>query len=154
MPGLGYQANYEGFADYPIKGENIGYAVHCYPGWYNSGSENTPDVNYQLFNDGWNKQIKPISDLAPIVVTEMDWAPEKYQSSFGKGVTGTAGGTGFGANFKKITDDCGNVSWLIFTTPDLMAKFKDDQGNGDTFLTDNEACPWPTYHWYQDYATL
>ena len=153
VPGLGYQANYEGFADYPIKGENIGYAVHCYPGWYNSGSENTPDVNYQLFNDGWNKQIKPISDLAPIVVTEMDWAPEKYQSSFGKGVTGTAGGTGFGANFKKITDDCGNVSWLIFTTPDLMAKFKDDQGNGDTFLTDNEACPWPTYHWYQDYAT-
>ena len=60
VPGLGYQANYEGFADYPIKGENIGYAVHCYPGWYNSGSENTPDVNYQLFNDGWNKQIKPI----------------------------------------------------------------------------------------------
>jgi hypothetical protein len=152
VPGLGYQANYEGFADYPIKGENIGYAVHCYPGWYNSGSENTPDVNYQLFNDGWNKQIKPISDLAPIIVTEMDWAPEKYKSSFGKGVTGTAGGTGFGANFKKITDDCGNVSWLIFTTPDLMAKFKDDQGNGDTFLTDNEACAWPAYHWYQDYA--
>ena len=152
VPGLGYQANYEGFADYPIKGENIGYAVHCYPGWYNSGSENTPDVNYQLFNDGWNNQIKTISDLAPIIVTEMDWAPEKYKSSFGKGVTGTAGGTGFGANFKKITDDCGNVSWLIFTTPDLLAKFKDDQGNGDTFLTDNEACPWPAYHWYQDYA--
>jgi Beta-xylosidase len=152
VPGLSYQANYEGFADYPIKGENVGYAVHCYPGWYNSGSENTPNVNYQLFNDGWNKQIKPISDLAPIVVTEMDWAPEKYNSSFGKGVTGTAGGTGFGANFKKITDDCGNVSWLIFTTPELLAQFKDEQGNGDTFLTDNEACPWPAYHWYQDYA--
>lgn len=152
VPGLSYQANYEGFADYPIKGENVGYAVHCYPGWYNSGSENTPNVNYQLFNDGWNKQIKPISDLAPIVVTEMDWAPEKYNSSFGKGVTGTAGGTGFGANFKKITDDCGNVSWLIFTTPELLAQFKDEQGNGDTFLTDNEACPWPAYHWYKDYA--
>lgn len=152
VPGLSYQANYAGFADYPIKGENVGYAVHCYPGWYNSGSENTPNVNYQLFNDGWNKQIKPISDLAPIVVTEMDWAPEKYNSSFGKGVTGTAGGTGFGANFKKITDDCGNVSWLIFTTPDLLAQFKDEQGSGDTFLTDNEACPWPAYHWYQDYA--
>lgn len=152
VPGLSYQANYEGFADYPIKGENVGYAVHCYPGWYNSGSENTPNVNYQLFNDGWNKQIKPISDLAPIVVTEMDWAPEKYNSSFGKGVTGTAGGTGFGANFKKITDDCGNVSWLIFTTPELLAQFKDEQGSGDTFLTDNEACPWPAYHWYKDYA--
>lgn len=152
VPGLSYQANYEGFADYPIKGENVGYAVHCYPGWYNSGSENTPNVNYQLFNDGWNKQIKPISDLAPIVVTEMDWAPEKYNSSFGKGVTGIAGGTGFGANFKKITDDCGNVSWLIFTTPELLAQFKDEQGSGDTFLTDNEACPWPAYHWYKDYA--
>jgi aryl-phospho-beta-D-glucosidase BglC (GH1 family) len=39
IPGLGWQSNYAGFAKHPIKGENIGYAVHCYPGWYNSGHE-------------------------------------------------------------------------------------------------------------------
>jgi hypothetical protein len=37
VPGLGYQSHYEGFKNYPIKGENIGFAVHCYPGWYNGG---------------------------------------------------------------------------------------------------------------------
>ncbi len=152
IPGLSWQANYEGFAEYPVEGKNIGYAVHCYPGWYNSGSETTPDVNYTQFRDGWNKQIMPVANFAPVIVTEMDWAPKSYNASWGKGVTGTAGGTGFGANFKKIADETGNVSWLIFTSPDLMAKFVDEQGTGNTFLTDQEACPWPTYHWYQDYA--
>jgi endoglucanase len=152
VPGLSWQANYEGFAEYPVEGKNIGYAVHCYPGWYNSGSESTPDVNYSQFKDGWDKQIMPVANFAPIIVTEMDWAPQSYNASWGKGVTGTAGGTGFGANFKKIADETGNVSWLIFTGPDLMAQFVDVQGAGNTFLTDPEACPWPTYHWYQDYA--
>lgn len=156
IPGLSWQADYSGFADYPIEGEDIGYAVHCYPGWYNSGSESTPDVNYEDFQAGWDKQIKPVSDFAPIIVTEMDWAPEKYDASWGKGVTGTEGGQGFGANFKKIADESGNVSFLIFTECHLLAQF--DANNAATasstvFLNDPEACPWPTYHWYQDYAT-
>ena len=29
VPGLSWQANYAGFADYPIDGDNIAYAVHC-----------------------------------------------------------------------------------------------------------------------------
>jgi hypothetical protein len=151
VPGLSWQANYEGYAEYSIEGKNIGYAVHCYPGWYNSGTETTPDVNYTQFKSGWDKQIMPVANFAPIIVTEMDWAPKSYNASWGKGLTGTAGGTGFGANFKKIADETGNVSWLIFTSPDLMAKFVDVQGAGNTFLTDPQACPWPTYHWYQDY---
>jgi len=154
VPGLGYQSNYAGFADNPIDGENIGYAVHCYPGWMNSGTEETPDVAYESFKAGWDAQIGPVAEFAPIVVTEMDWAPEDYGLSWGKGTTGEAGGTGFGANFKKIADEEGNVSWLIFTEGWLMAQFEDEQGEGNTFLTDQEACPWPTYHWYQEYATV
>ncbi len=155
VPGLGYQSNYAGFANYPIEGQNVGYAVHCYPGWMNSGSEDTPDVEYSSFKAGWDAQVKPVADIAPIVVTEMDWAPESYEASWGLGVTGEAGGSGFGANFKKIADETGNVSWLIFTEAYLLAQFVDEEptdGNY-TFLTDPEACPWPTYHWYQDYAT-
>jgi beta-xylosidase len=149
IPGLGYQSLYKGFALNPIEGKNIGYAVHIYPGWFGSAD------GYGTFKREWDLNVKPVSDFAPIVVTEMDWADEKYQSSWGKGITGTAGGAGFGANFKKIVDESGNVSWLIFTSPDLLAKFTGippASGQPYTFLNDPEACPWPTYQWYKEYA--
>ena len=151
VPGLGWQSQYRGYLVNPIEGENIGYAVHVYPGWFNSGD------GYENFQKGWDDQVKPVADFAPIMVTEMDWAPEKYNASWGKSTTGTAGGDGFGANFKKITDDSGNVSWLIFTGPDLLAKFTGippAQGEDYTFLNDPEACPWPTYQWYNEYAKI
>lgn len=157
VPGLAYQANYTGYADYPITGQDIGYAVHCYPGWFNSGTEENQNMTYEEFQKGWDEQIGPVSDFAPIIVTEMDWAPAKYNKSWGKAFTGTAGGTGFGANFKLIADNSGNVSYLIFTGCELLAQF--DPNNpatsaaNTTFLNDPEACPWPVYHWYQDYAT-
>lgn len=125
---MGYQSLYQGFAINPIKGDNIGYAVHVYPGWFNSGN------GYASFQAGWNNQVKPVADFAPIIVTEMDWAPAKYNASWGKSTTGTAGGDGFGANFNKISDDCGNVSWLIFTSPELIAKYTGiAPANQDTF---------------------
>ncbi len=155
IPGLGWQSQYAGFAATPVQGENIGYAVHCYPGWYNGnhGDDNV-EINYADFKRGWEDQIAPCSSFAPIVVTEMDWAPNKYDSSWGKSYTGTAGGQGFGANFKRLADESGNVSWLLFTGGELLVQFR-DQAPADgqyTFLTDPEACPWPCYHWYQEYA--
>ncbi|MFA5328073.1 MAG: cellulase family glycosylhydrolase [Prolixibacteraceae bacterium] len=148
IPGLGYQSLYAGYATNPIEGQNIGYAVHVYPGWFNSGQ------GYEAFQRGWDNQIQPVADFAPVIVTEMDWAPERHEKSWGKDSTGTAGGDGFGANFKNITDDCGNVSWLLFTSPDLLAQFGNPNAPTDIvdFLTDPEACPTPIYNWYQDYA--
>ena len=155
IPGLGWQAQYAGFAATPVTGGNIGYAVHCYPGWYNGNhGDNNVEINYADFKKGWEEQITPCSNFAPIVVTEMDWAPAKYDASWGKAYTGTAGGNGFGANFKRLADESGNVSWLLFTEGHHLAAFKDQApSNGQyTFLTDPEACPWACYHWYQDYA--
>ncbi len=148
IPGLGYQSQYSGFAVNPIEGENIGYAVHVYPGWFNSGS------GYEAFKRGWEQQVQPVADFAPVMVTEMDWAPERHDKSWGKGITGEAGGEGFGANFKKITDDCGNVSWLLFTELHLLAQYGNPDAPADVvdFLTDPEACPRPIYQWYQEYA--
>ena len=148
VPGLGYQSKYAGYADYPIKGENIGYAVHIYPGWFGSSH------NYEAFARGWKEDVQPVADFAPIMITEMDWADKKYNASWGKAHTGVAGDHNFGANFKKITDDAGNVSWLLFTSPEFLAAFKDEPAKDGnyTFLTDPEACPWPIYHWYQEYA--
>lgn len=100
-------------------------------------------------------QVQPIADIAPVMVTEMDWAPAKYDSSWGKSITGTEGEAGFGANFKYIADNTGNVSWLIFTDCSLLAQFKDEEGvaGAYTFLNDPEACPWPVYHWFKEYAS-
>jgi beta-xylosidase len=151
VPGLGYQSLYKGYATNPIVGQNIGYAVHIYPGWFDEGT------GYTTFKASWDKNVKPVADFAPIVVTEMDWAPQKYNASWGKSVTGVAGGNGFGANFKKITDDAGNVSWLIFTEMHRLAQFTGVAPAATdtfTFLNDPEACPWPTFQWYKDYATV
>ena len=161
VPGLAYQSNYAGFANYPIEGDNIGYAIHVYPGWYGSDAEQ-PSAElggvmgggYEGFQRGWDAQIKPVANFAPIMVTEMDWAPSRYNSSWGKSITGVVGGTGFGANFKYIADNTGNVSWMIFTSPHLLAQFKDVPGTPGnyTFFNDPEACPWPVYHWFKEYA--
>lgn len=166
VPGLGYQSQYAGYAKYPIKeqegGWGIGYAVHCYPGWYGSDSEDekgsveqgvvTKGAGYKEFQAGWNNQVGPIAKLAPILITEMDWAPKKYNCSWGKATTGVAGGVGFGANFKYIMDKTENVSWMLFTGPEHLARYKDSAPDGNTFLTDPEACPRPIYRWYKEYG--
>ena len=168
IPGLGWQSQYAGFAKYPIQGENIGYAVHCYPGWYNAGTSDGQDVvvNYKDFKRGWDAQIGPVAEMAPVVVTEMDWGPKKYspykegsttefleRNSFGFSNTGVAGGEGFGANFIRIADETCNVSWLLFTGGEILAKYNDAAADGNTFLTDPEACPRPCYRRFQYYAT-
>lgn len=164
LPGLGYQSLYGGCAKYKVEGSNLGYAVHCYCGWYGSDAEadsgegigTSTGGGYTTFQQGWDKQVKPVTDIAPIMVTEMDWALSKYNSSWGKGITGTAGAEGFGANFKYIADNSGNVSWLLFTGQELLMQFKDEAGTpGEyTFLNDPEACPWPIYHWFEEYADV
>ncbi len=161
VPGLGYQSHYQGYGKYPIKGGNVGYAVHVYPGWYGSDAEQ-PSAElggvmgggYEGFQRGWDAQVMPAARIAPIMVTEMDWAPAKYDSSWGKSITGVAKGKGFGANFKYIADETGNVSWMIFTSQHLLAQFRDEPGTPGnyTFLNDPEACPWPVYHWFKEYA--
>lgn len=153
IPGLGWQQQYNGFVKYPIQGDNIGYAVHCYPGWYNSGVESDVNVEYREFKRGWDEMILPIATRAPVVVTEMDWAPKKYDASWGKATTGEAGGKGFGANFMRIADETCNVSWLLFTGGELLARYDDNAPDGTTFLTDPEACPRPVFRRYQYYAT-
>ena len=161
VPGLSYQAQYAGYVEHPIFDpvNNYGFAIHVYPGWYGSDGENEDGgegngEGYTGFQRGWDNQVGPVAKTHPIMVTEMDWAPKKYNASWGKATTGEAGGAGFGANFKLITDNEGNVSWLLFTGQEYMAEFVDEPGvEGEyTFLNDPEACPWPIYHWYQEYA--
>lgn len=161
VPGTGYQSQYAGFAKYPVKGENIGYAVHVYPGWYGSDAiEPSHELGgsygggYASFAAGWKNQIEPCAAIAPMLVTEMDWMPSKYNASWGKSITGKMLGQGFGANFKLLADRTGNVGWMLFTGPELLAKFRrvgGSEGNY-TMFNDPEACMWPAYHWFEEYA--
>lgn len=161
IPGTAYQSQYAGFAKYPIKGDNIGYAVHVYPGWYGSDAiEPSYELGgsygggYDSFAGGWRNQIEPCAAIAPILVTEMDWLPSKYESSWGKSITGQMLGAGFGANFKLLADRTGNVSWMIFTGPEILAKFHGKQGSPGKYdrYNDPDGCIWSTYHWYKEYA--
>lgn len=161
IPGTGYQSQYAGFAKYPIQGQNIGYAVHVYPGWYGSDAiEPSHELGgsygggFEAFSAGWKAQVEPAAAIAPILVTEMDWAPSKYNASWGKSITGRMLAEGFGANFKYLADRTGNVSWMIFTGAEHLAKFDGKPGTPGnyTLYNDPDACLWPTYHWYKEYA--
>ncbi len=170
VPGLLWQQNYKPFAQYPIKGKNIGYAVHCYPGWYGSPAENQPgefsvdlNGNEDKFRNGWKENVGCVADFAPIMVTEIDWSPYKYNvvtaSNGDKNEHYVAWGScttsAFGAPFKKIADEYGNVSWLIFTSPHLLAKYKNHASCDEYikgFLEDPEACPTACYEWFKQYA--
>lgn len=161
VPGLCWQQHYQYFPNHPIDGGeagNIGYAVHCYPGWYGSDGSSqdiTGTGGYEGFQKGWDTNVGPAAEFAPIVVTEIDWADKSvYPYTFGDGITGTAGAEGFGANFKRITDFEGNVSWTLFADQKYMAQFKNEPGiEGQyTFFNDPQACLWPTYHWFEEYA--
>lgn len=143
IPGSAYQSHYKGFAVNPIEGHNIGYAVHIYPGYWGGVR------NYTDFKRAWDENVKPVADFAPIAITEIDWSPDGV-GSWGVGITGVAGGEGFGANFKKITDESGNVSWNLLLPDNLL---KDADPNGPLAYDGNpEACAYPSYIWWQEYA--
>ena len=82
----------------------------------------------------------------------MDWAPKKYNSSWGKATTGELGGVGFGANFRYIMDKTGNVSWMLFTDAHKLAQYDDDAPDGDTFLTSPDACPRFCFRAFEEYS--
>ncbi len=166
VPGTGYQSQYQAYAQYPIEGENIGYAVHCYPGWYGSPAEAQPgeftvslDGNEERFRQGWANQVGCVSEFAPIMVTEIDWAPAKYNIENGENkhlcTWGSSTTSAFGKPFKKIADESGNVSWLLFTTSHhRYVQFQNVAGHEGsyTFMNDPQACPWPIWHWFREYA--
>ncbi len=143
IPGTGWQSHYQGYVNHSITGGNIGYAVHIYPGYWGGIRD------YSSFISGWNTNVKPIANIAPVAITETDWAPEGY-GTFGVATTGTAGGSGFGANFNHITYTSGNVSWNLLCFDDLL-----DHGSpngGTAFGGDWQACAAPVKHWFKGFA--
>lgn len=145
VPGSGYQSHYKGYANNPIEGDNIAYAVHIYPGYWGQDN-NDPEI----FRANWNENIKPVADIAPIAITEIDWAPEQYNVWGKGGITGVEGGWGFGANFKALADESGNVSWNLLAPENLIDRGALD--GGIAYNSDPDACAYPVYNWFKAYA--
>lgn len=148
IPGTGWQSHYAGYVNAPITGGNIGYSVHIYPGYWGGIR------NYHSFKTGWDINVKPVADIAPIIITETDWAPQGYKDAghyiWGIGTTGVAGGDGFGANLKSIVDQSGNVSWNVLAPENLL--HMGDPYGGMAYGNDWEACAAPVKQWFSQYA--
>ena len=161
VPGTGYQSNYRSYAEYPIEDDNFGYAVHDYPGWYNSSDEN-PDPQNKIasFYDA-----VPVVDTNPIFITEVDWSPIKepkevdHYNEMGQpvyknlGTWATASTSKWGVAYKSMLDYFGNISMTLTHPHDFMDL---DALYGRNVVTpafggNPEACGKACFDWYAEY---
>ncbi|HEY8995751.1 MAG TPA: RICIN domain-containing protein [Lacunisphaera sp.] len=142
VPGLGWEGEPHGFAQYPITGMNVAYAAHLYPAYGNVHDNQTAVQNL------WNSNYKPAADLKPMLITEMMWfpnAPGGYDDLF----NGTT--AGFGDAVKTAIDNQGNVSYLVGFLSDLLSDLV-TQTPANCTLGSAEGAQaafawWPTYTW-------
>ena len=122
IPGSGWQASYADYKTYPIKGDNIGYAVHDYDGWYGCADKNlsasdVPAATQRKITQ-FHNQV-PVVDTNPVIITEIDWSPykpgtdhvnehgETVLSNYGTWATGRT--SVWGQITKNVHDHYGNI---------------------------------------------
>ena len=159
VPGMGYQSVYGGYEQYPIEGYNIGYAVHCYPGWY-GGSDSQADAETYIQN--FTAQV-PVVKTAPVIITEIDWSPEKEgegkYNEFGEwvaanyGTWGTATTSKWGTVYKALIDRY-HISMTLTGTGDYIDidQYLTNKTVIPAFQGQAEACGEACMSWYKDYA--
>lgn len=171
VPGTGYQSNYRNYKTHPITGNNIGYAVHDYPGWYNSSDDN-PDPNNKIANF---HDAVPVVDTNPIFITEVDWSPMKEPKEQDKNADGTlkynemgqpvwknlgtwaTGSTSkWGNAFKAVLDRFENISMTLTHPHDFfnLEALVNQNIVEPAFDGNPEACAKACMDWYQDYYLI
>ena len=161
-PGTGWQASYADYAQYPIEGANIGYAVHNYTGWYGASDASYDSLKYIK---QFHTQV-PVIDTAPIIITEVDWSPEKpgtgHYNEHGEYVTSNYGtwATGstskWGSAYKALLDHYGNISMTLSGTAcylDIDTLLATGH-SVPAFGRNPEACGQACFDWYADYAKV
>ena len=171
IPGTGWQSNYRDYVSHPIQDNNFGYAVHNYVGWYN-GSNTTPYSQVNDYINQFHNQV-PVIDTNPIVITEVDWSPEKegtghtdehgnyVLSNYGTWATGTT--SNWGRLYKALLDHYGTISMTLSGT-DTYLDVEAYLNNGtvrpafQTAMMSNgfnsawEACSGACFEWYKQWA--
>lgn len=125
IPGTGWQGNYRPFAKFPITGKNIGYAVHNYVGWYGGNDRVFSETDLRNYANEFHNSV-PIMDTNPIVITEVDWSPEKegtghynehgnwVLSNYGTWATGNT--SKWGKAYKYLLTKYDNISMTLSGT--------------------------------------
>ena len=171
IPGTGWQSNYQDYVSHPIQDSNFGYAVHNYVGWYN-GNNSTPISQLNNYINQFHTQV-PVIDTNPIVITEVDWSPEKsgtghydehgnwVVANYGTWATGTT--SMWGALYKGLLDHYGTISMTLSGT-DTYIDVDAYLSNGtvrpayQTAMVANgyasawEACSGACFEWYKQWA--
>lgn len=171
VPGRGYQSNYEAYAKYPITGEQIGYAVHNYAGWFGVSDQS---YNHEAAIKEFGRSV-PIMRTNPIVITEVDWSPQNtsevdHYNEFGQpvyknyGTWATASTSKWGSAYRAILDYYGNVSMTLTGTGDyididdyidrnkVVPAFKTKmEANG---IDPYEACGVACFQWYEEFSKV
>ena len=158
-PGTGWQGNYTSYAEHPIEGDNIGYAVHDYCGWYGC-SDDTPDPQNKIEQF---HSLVPVVDFAPVIITEVDWSPKKpgaghynehgdwVEANYGTWATGST--SKWGKAYKTMLDHFGNISMTLSGTGCLLDidKLLSTSTAYPAFDGLEEACGKACMDWYADY---
>lgn len=160
VPGTGWQSNYVDYATYPVSDSNYGYAVHDYPGWY-STSDASHDHSVAI--SSFQKSV-PVVTSKPIVITEVDWSPEKagagHYNEHGTWVPGnygtwaTASTTKWGYAYKAVLDHFDNISMTLSGTDtylDVDNYLKTGRATA-AFNAMWEACGGACWYWYSLWA--
>jgi hypothetical protein len=169
IPGAGWQASYADYKTYPITGNNIGYAVHDYDGWYGCADKNLTanDVSAatQRKITQFHNQV-PVVDTNPVIITEIDWSPIKegsghynehgdwVESNYGTWATGRT--SVWGTITKNVHDHYGNISMTLSGTHCLIDVDKLLQTGvaEPSFGGEPEACGKACFDWYAEYAQV
>lgn len=161
VPGTGWQSNYVGYGKYPISDpyNNIGYAVHCYTGWYGT-DENGNGCNGPAMAKQFKKQV-PVVETNPIIITEIDWSPEKegaghtdehgnyVPANWGTWATGHT--SKFGNAFKYVHDLYKNISMTLSGTATYLDidQYLKNRRVTPAFDGIEEACGKACFDWYK-----
>ena len=169
-PGTGWQSNYKSYKAHPIEGENIGYAVHDYTGWYGCSDESVDrDKNIKTSQDKKIREFHlsvPVVDFAPVIITEVDWSPAKpgtghynehnqwVESNSGTWSTGST--SKWGACYKAMLDHFGNISMTLSGTACLLDidQLLKDGSVVPAFGGIEEACGKACMDWYAEYYNV
>ena len=169
VPGTGWQANYTSYAQYPITGDNIGYAVHDYEGWYGCvdkdlTASDVPEATKKK-TEQFHSQV-PVVDTNPIIVTEIDWSPTNpgaghynehgdwVESNYGTWCTGRT--SVWGNITKGVYEHFGNISMTLSGTGCLLDIDKLLENNQVSPAFDGvvEACGKACMDWYAEYYNV
>ena len=169
-PGTGWQSNYRNYKIFPIEGDNIGYAVHDYTGWYGCSDESV-DKDKDIERSKQKKITEfhnsvPVVDFAPVIITEVDWSPKKpgaghynehgdwVEPNYGTWSTGST--SKWGVCYKAMLDYFGNISMTLSGTGCLIDidQLLEDGSVVPAFEGVEEACGKACMDWYAEYYNV